>query len=82
MRQFPEERVIEVRGQVGQLVSDNRSELPGLARHGIIPTAGAPDAKSSSVADIDDALRRIELGKRHLKNGHMPGYTCREVLRV
>ncbi|MDE0628598.1 MAG: hypothetical protein OXH99_19555 [Bryobacterales bacterium] len=83
MCEFPEERAIEVMKQVDQLVSDNRSELIGLARDGIIPGAGAPDAEGLSVADIDDALQRIERGERPFEEWmYAHGHTYDEVVEV
>ncbi|MDE0106556.1 MAG: hypothetical protein OXN96_02040 [Bryobacterales bacterium] len=64
MGEFPEERVIEVAEQVGQLVADNRPALLGLITDGIIPTACTSNDEGSSTAGIDDALWRIELGER------------------
>ena len=83
MREFPEERVIAVREQIGKLVTDHRSELLGLAKDGIIPTAGAPDAEGLSVADVDDALRRIALGERPFEEWmYAHGYTYEQVIEV
>ena len=83
MREFPEERVIEIREQVGQLASDHRSELLALARDGIIPTAGALDAGGLSVADVEDALRRIERGERPFEEWmYAHGHTYEEVIEI
>lgn len=83
MLDVPQERVVEVMEQLDQLVSDNRSELIGLARDGIIPAAGAPDAEGLSAADVDDALRRIELGERPFEEWmYAHGYTYDDVVEV
>lgn len=83
MRRFPEDRVIEVREHIDRLVHDHRSELVALARDGIIPTRGGPDADSLSVGDLEDALRRIALGERPFEEWmYSHGHSYQDVIEV
>ena len=83
VRRFPEDRAIKITKRIDKLVRDHRSELAALARDGIIPTSGAPDADGLSVRDVQDALRRIALGGRPFEDWMFAhGHTYQDVIEV
>ena len=83
MRRFPGHRAIEVSEHIDKLVNDHRSELVALARDGIIPTSGVPDADGLSVGDLEDALRHIALGERPFEEWmYAHGHNYQDVIEV
>ena len=83
MREFPEDRTVEVREHLEKLVNDHRSELVALARDGIIPASGTPLVDGLSVEDFEDALRRIARGERPFEEWmYAHGYTHQDVMAV